>query len=73
MTVTVPDELRSRMKKLKQINWSDVARKALEEKVNREEVASAVEGINRLRSSAPTPGWSGAREIRKWRDATSSS
>jgi len=73
VTVTIPDELKSRMKKLEQINWSDVARKAFEEKVRREEMASAANGINSLRSSGQTPGWSGAKEIRKWRDVSSSS
>jgi hypothetical protein len=58
------------MKKLKHINWSSVARKAFEEAITREEMREAAEGIDQLRSSSKARDWSGAREIRKWRDET---
>jgi hypothetical protein len=60
------------MKKRKSTNWSSVARRALEEEMRKKEMSAAAEGINRLRSSARTPGWSGAKEIRKRRDAAKS-
>lgn len=62
VTITVPEELKREMKR-KKTNWSLVARKAFEEALRQEEMAEAVEGIDRLRTSRKTPGWSGAREI----------
>jgi len=34
ITLSIPDELRKRMEPLIEINWSAVARKAFEEKIN---------------------------------------
>jgi len=73
VTITVPEELKREMKKRKRTNWSWVARKAFEESIRQEEMTMAAEGIDRLRTSGRTPGWSGAKEIRKWRDASKSS
>jgi len=70
VTVSVPEELKREMKRLKRVNWSEVARKAFEERVRREEMKKAAEGMDRLRHSTQTPEWSGAKEIRKWRDAS---
>jgi len=67
ITVSVPEELKREMKRLKHVNWSEVARKAFEERVRREEMRKTAEGMDRLRQSSQTPGWSGAKEIRKWR------
>jgi hypothetical protein len=73
VTITVPEELKREMKKRTRTNWSWVARKAFEEAIRQEEMTMAAEGIDRLRTSSRTPGWSGAKEIRKWRDASKSS
>jgi hypothetical protein len=73
VTITVPEELKREMKKRKRTNWSWVARKAFEEAIRQEEMTIAAEGIDRLRTSSKTRGWSGAKEIRKWRDASKSS
>jgi hypothetical protein len=73
VTITVPEELKREMKKQKRTNWSSVARKAFEEAIRQAEMAAAAEGIDKLRTSSRTPGWSGAKEIRKWRDASKSS
>jgi hypothetical protein len=73
VTITVPEELRREMKKRKRTNWSLVARKAFEEAIRQEEMTKAAEGIDTLRTSSKTPGWSGVKEIRKWRDASKSS
>ena len=51
------------------VNWSEVARGAFEETVRRKRMLEAAENIKRLREESKTPGWSGVREIRKWRDA----
>ena len=73
VTIAVPDDLKREMKKRKGTNWSLLARKAFEEAIRQEEKVEAAKGIDRLRTSSKTSGWSGAREIRKWRDAQSSS
>jgi hypothetical protein len=73
VTITVPEELKQEMKKRKRTNWSLVARKAFEEAIRREEMATAAQGIDRLRTSSKKSGWSGAKEIRRWRDASKSS
>ena len=36
ITIRVPDELRKRMRSLPTINWSEVARRAIESRVTRE-------------------------------------
>ena len=68
ITITVPDELKRGMQKLRHINWSSLARRAFEEAVNEEEKRRAAQEIDRLRSASKTPGWSGVKEIRRWRD-----
>jgi len=67
ITVRIPEELKQEMRRLKHVNWSKVARKAFEERLRREEMRKAAEGMDRLRQSSQTPEWSGAKEIRKWR------
>lgn len=69
ITITVPDELKRGMRKLRHINWSSVARRAFDEAIREEEKLKAAHEIDRLRSTSKTPGWSGAKEIRRWRDA----
>lgn len=68
VTVSVPEELKKRMEHMKAVNWSEVARQAFEETVRREKMMRASEAIDRLRVDAGRGKWSGAREIRKWRD-----
>jgi hypothetical protein len=68
ITVTVPDELKRGMRKFRHINWSSVARRAFEQAIHEEEKREAARQIDRLRSVSRTPGWSGAKEIRRWRD-----
>ena len=34
MTLSIPDELHRKMKKLSEIRWSEVARKAIEQRIN---------------------------------------
>jgi hypothetical protein len=73
VTITVPEGLKREMNKRKKISWSRVAREAFEETIRQEEMAAAAEAIDKLRTHSRTQGWSGAKEIRKWRDASRSS
>jgi hypothetical protein len=68
ITIRIPEELKSRMEHCKTINWSEVARKAFEEAARREEIQCAADSIKKLRNESEKV-WSGAEEIRKWRDA----
>ncbi len=68
VTVTVPEDLKKKMGKVPDVNWSEVARQAFEETIRQKQMREAAEAIDKLRESSPSPGWSGAREIRKWRD-----
>ncbi len=69
VTISVPEELKKKMEHAGGVNWSEVARQAFEEAVRRREMLEAAQDIDRLREETKSPGWSGAREIRKWRDA----
>jgi len=67
ITVRIPRELKERIDRFKYINWSDVIRRAIEEKVREEEVKWALrvmEEISRkAKSERPL-----AEVIREFRD-----
>ena len=69
VTVTVSEGLKKKMARAPDVNWSEVARQAFEETIRQKQMREAAEAMDKLRESSPSPGWSGAREIRKWRDA----
>ncbi len=69
VTVRVPEELKTRMKHYKNVNWSEVARKAFEDAARKEEIQCAAQAIKNLRTENKAE-WNGAGEIRKWRDVT---
>ncbi|HEX9915555.1 MAG TPA: VapB-type antitoxin [Candidatus Bathyarchaeia archaeon] len=63
------------MRRLRHVNWSEVVRAAIKEKIREEErrrevdpadVEEALTLMDRVRR--PRPGFDGAEEIRKWRD-----
>jgi len=66
MTITIPDDLR-RMRRVKNVSWSEVARRAFEEELRRLEREEAAREMDRLRGESR--GWSGVEEIRRWRDS----
>ena len=68
ITVRVPEELKGRMKRCKNVNWSKVARKAFEDAARKEEIQCAAESIKNLRLGSKAE-WDGAKELRRWRDA----
>ncbi len=69
VTVTVPEDLKKKMGKVPGVNWSEVARQAFEATIRQKQMREAAESMDRLRESTKLSGWSGVREIRKWRDA----
>jgi predicted transcriptional regulator len=79
-TVRVDEELKRKMNDLKEVNWSEVTRAAIEEKVREMEMWRRVD-VQRLKlASAETDdlrrkveGWSSTSEIRRWRSRVSDS
>lgn len=80
VTVRLDEKLKAKMERLRHVNWSEVVRSAIAERVSLEESLAATRSVNlelvrkamrdqdRLR--AKTSGrWSGAEEIRKWRES----
>ncbi len=73
VTVTVPEELKRMMERVHGVNWSEIARRAFEETIRRRRMLEASQTMDQLRESTKIRGWSGVREIRKWRDRESKS
>jgi hypothetical protein len=59
--------------KRKKPNPPSASHKSSEEEARQKEMAMAAKEIDRLRASGKAPGWSGIKQIRKWRDASKSS
>jgi hypothetical protein len=75
VSARVDDETRRRMRRLPKVNWSEVIREAIVEKIRKEErrrevdprgLREAVRITDSLR--APAEGWDSTEEIRRWRE-----
>jgi hypothetical protein len=79
ITVRIDDRLKDKMKRMRHVNWSEVIRAAIAERISLEESAMKRNSIDldlleramtdqdRLRDR--TSGtWSGSEEIQKWRE-----
>jgi Arc/MetJ-type ribon-helix-helix transcriptional regulator len=76
ISVRIDEETRRKMKKLTHLNWSEVIRQAILQKIKEEEskkrtldpkmLKEAAEITDRVRR--PSPSWSSVEEIRKWRE-----
>ena len=75
VSARVDDETRRRMRRLPHINWSEVMREAILEKLREEERRRDVD-VGRLLAAArvtdairePSRGWDSTEEIRRWRE-----
>ena len=67
VTVRVPRELKKRMDMFSYVNWSEVVRKAIEEKVREEEVKLALKIMGEISAKAK-PEKPLAKVIREFRD-----
>ncbi len=75
VSIRVDEETRKKMRFLSHVNWSEVIRGAIKEKVLEEEteqrrlssasLATAARLTDEVRR--PSPGWSSVEEIRRWR------
>ena len=68
MTIVLPEELKEKIRRLKRVNWSEVARKAFEEEIKKIERVEAAGEIDRLRRESKVK-WDGVEVIRKWRNS----
>jgi hypothetical protein len=75
VSARIDEETRRRMRRLSHINWSEVIRRAIVERIREEErrrevdprdIREAVRIADSVR--APSPGWDSTEEIRKWRE-----
>jgi len=66
-TARIPRELKERMNRLSHVNWSDVVRRALEERVREEEAKWALGAMDKISRKA-RPGKPLAEVIREFRD-----
>ena len=75
ISARVDDDTRRRMRRLPHINWSQVIREAITDKILEEERRPHVDPRD-LREAAritdtvraPSPGWDSTEEIRRWRE-----
>ena len=67
ITVRIPLELKRRMEKYPDVNWSEVVRRAIVEKLREVEVKRALMIMNEIASKA-RPGRPLAEVIRRFRD-----
>ena len=68
-TIRIDPEIKRLMKKYSYINWSEVARKAIIEKLREEEEKNIAEALlinEELRRKAPKD-WDSTEVIKKWR------
>lgn len=71
ITVRVDPQIKRRMRRFSHINWSEVVRRAILERLEEEEKRSIAEALlinEKLRRRAPE-GWSSVEVIKRWRRA----
>jgi transcriptional regulator of met regulon len=75
VSARVDEETRRKMRRLRHVNWSEVVREAIRDKIRLEDRrrarddAEVEEALNLMDSiRRPRAGFDGTEEIRKWRD-----
>lgn len=66
ISVRVDEDLKEKMGKYPDINWSEYIRKNIERRLKQEDMKKASEIMEEL-ARKTDPNWSGAKEIRRWR------
>ncbi|MHA1713185.1 MAG: DUF6290 family protein [Candidatus Ranarchaeia archaeon] len=70
ISIRVAEDLKKKMEKMKHINWSEIVRKAIQEKIEQQghkNIAKAVLINEEIRKSAP-PEFDSTEIIRQWRE-----
>ncbi len=70
ITVRVDEELKKRMNRFKNVNWSEVVRKAILDVLKREEERNLAIALllNERNIITPDEGFSSVEVIRRWRE-----
>ncbi|MEM3788761.1 MAG: hypothetical protein QXN95_02715 [Candidatus Bathyarchaeia archaeon] len=70
ITVRVDEELKKRMSRFKNVNWSEVVRKAILDVLKREEERNLAIALllNEKNVIIPDEGYSSVEVIRRWRE-----
>lgn len=77
ISVRLDEETRRKMKLLSYLNWSEIIRQAINQRIKEEESKKRTLDSKMLREAAeitdrirrPSPSWSSTEEIRKWRES----
>jgi Arc/MetJ-type ribon-helix-helix transcriptional regulator len=75
ISVRVDEKMKKEMERLKQVNWSEIIRVAIKERLDQEKqknLAKAVLINEKIRKTAPI-GYDSTSVIREWRDRRSQS
>ncbi len=74
VTVRVPEAHKRKMDELREVNWSEVIRRAIEAKIEEEETWHRIDAARLRKAGTSTDelrrkveGWDSLSEIRKWR------
>ncbi len=70
ISVRVDEKMKKEMEQLKQVNWNEVIRTAIKERLNQEKqknLAKAVLINEKIRKTAPE-GYDSTKVIREWRE-----
>lgn len=76
VSVKVDRKIKKKMKRLSNVNWSEVIRRAIVAKIGEEEMKVMSIDVDQLSQAASltdkirrtSKGWSSVEEIRKWRE-----
>jgi len=67
ISIRISEELKERMKEFADVNWSQYLREAIADRIREEEMRRACNMMDEI-ASKTSGEWSGAKEIRRWRD-----
>jgi len=67
ISIRVDEELKEKMKELENVNWPRYLREAIIDRIREEEMRKACRIMDEI-ASKTSGKWSGAKEIRRWRD-----
>ena len=67
LTIRIPRDLKERMERFRSVNWSEVVRKAIEERLREEEIRWALKVMDKISRKAK-PRRASAEVIREFRD-----
>jgi len=67
ITVRIPEQLKKDMAKIRDVNWSEILRRAIEQELKRTRMQEASRTIDELKAKSKIE-WDSVKVIRQWRD-----